>query len=484
MVTAIFLLTVQVLNDLDQALKSAADRSPDHRIHSLETLRCSKDRRAQQALVHLLDDDHPRVRLRTLRAIRDSADPLAILGTAVHHPSARVREGACDALGELHLPGTLPLLLDRLGDGDARVRGQAAASLGRQDDPAVCARLVEVFKRDSDGILRTSALDSVARLAPESLGEILEPAIRDSNPHVRLAAAETGRPEALAKLVSDRDWRVRAAAIDACRRRRERDSIGWLVDQLPHETGRLRWDIVAALQALTGKSLGLEPGPWTRWWDANRERFAPPAPGAPSAPAPGETQAAFFKVPILSTRIFILLDLSGSMREPSPEGGTKLDVAKKGTIETIRSLPAGARFGIAGLGCDADGAYVDRERKSWQGRPRLLPASAASKADAERFVRGLEAKGWTNLYDGIEHAFSDPDVDTVFLHTDGGASKGTYVASAEILSALARMNRFRRIVIHTVEVPGEKNAPAHRRLLQAIAESTGGTCTLYAKEMK
>ena len=481
MMTAFLLLTVQSLNDLDQALKSAADRSPDHRIRSLETLRVSRDRRAHQALIHLLDDDHPRVRLRTLRAVRDSADPQAILGTAVHHSSARVRQGACEALGEILLDGTLPLLLDRLADGDPRVRAQAAASLGARGDRSVCERLLELYKRDSDALVRASVLDSVARLDPGRLAGILEPALRDSAYQVRLAAAETGRPEALSKLVSDRDWRVRAAAVEACRSRLERDSIGWLVDQLPRETGRLRWDIASALQALTGKSLGLDAGPWTRWWDANRERFSSRPASGPSDPLPGDTQAAFFKVPILSTRIFFLLDLSGSIREPSPQGGTKLDVARKGTLDTIRSLPAGTHFGIAGLGCDAEGAYVDRERKSWQGRPRLLPAGAASKADAERFVLGLEAKGWTNLYDGIEHAFSDPEVDTVYLYTDGGASKGTYVASAEILSALAKLNRFRRIVIHTVEVPGEKNAPAHRRLLQVIAEATWGTCTLYER---
>jgi len=475
MVKVILLLTVHFPNDLDQALKSAADRDPDHRIHSLETLRSSPDRRAHQALVLLLGDDHPRVRSRARRALRDSTDPLGIVTSALHHSSARVREGACEALAEFPLDGAVPLLLDRLADSDARVQGQAAAALGRRDDASACGPLIDAFRKDPDWPLRAFALDSVARLAPDRVAEVLDPAIRDSNYQVRLAAASTGRPEALAKLVSDRDWRVRAAAIDACR---GRESIGWLVEQLPHETGRLRWDIVSALQKSTGKSLGLDAGAWKRWWDANRDSPAV-RPGAAPPSLPGETQAAFFKVPILSTRILFLLDLSGSMRDPSPDGGTKLDVEKKGTIETIRSLPADARFGLLGLGCDAGGAYLDRAKKSWQGRPALLPANAASKADAERFVRGLEAKGWTNLYDGIEYAFTDADVDTVYLYSDGGASKGTFVAAAEILAGLAAMNRFRRIVVHTVEVPGDHNAPAHRRLLRDIAETTGGTCTLY-----
>ena len=74
-------------------------------------------------------------------------------------------------------------------------------------------------------------------------------------------------------------------------------------------------------------------------------------------------------------------------------------------------------------------------------------------------------------------------MDTIYLYSDGGASKGTFVAAAEILHHLSKMNRFRRIVIHTVEVPGVKNPPHNRRLLETIALETGGICTLW-KETK
>ena len=94
-------------------------------------------------------------------------------------------------------------------------------------------------------------------------------------------------------------------------------------------------------------------------------------------------------------------------------------------------------------------------------------------------MRGLEARGWTNLYDGLELALADPEADTIFLYSDGGASKGALVATAEILEELRRRNRFQRIQIHTVEVPGEKNPADNRRLLAEIAAATGGRCRLH-----
>jgi hypothetical protein len=293
---------------------------------------------------------------------------------------------------------------------------------------------------------------------------------------------KAAKPWILEKLIHDGDWRVRAAAIETCLAHRDRSAVGWLVDRFAEEKGRLRSDLHETLREITGKDLSLEPRHWKAWWEANRESFTVSSKGEKGSAIDGSTRAEFFKIPILSTKILFVLDLSGSMRDPSPGGAsTKLDVARQGLIETIRSLPADVRFSILGLGCDMDGAYLLREKKSWHGKPDLHPATPPMKADAERFVRGLEARGWTNLYDGIEYAFSDPDVDTIYLYSDGGASKGTFVASGEILSQFGKMNRFRKIVIHTVEVPGEKNPEDNRRLLSDIAHLTKGIARLHEK---
>lgn len=467
-----------------------SDKDPDRRARAIAEVRAKGDLAAARAILPLMGDDHPRVRYRATAALSEFSDPAVtelLVSTGLRHPKPLVRRGACEALGA-HAP--VGALAERLRDSDPDVRAAAAQALGKSKNPDALEALFEAFRREADRPNRAFVLEAVARLDSARAREILPVAARDNAYQTRLVAAELwadvhpeGALEGMGTLVGDRDWRVRAAAIEACRGFRHRAAVGWLVGQLGEERGRLRWDILTALRDLADRDLGLDPRPWRTWWEANRETFeVKPRPAARSAPAPGgiTTKASFFNIPILSKAIIFILDLSGSMREPAPEPGrTKLEVAQRGMIETLRVLEPDARFGILGLGSDIDGRYAHLEQKTWRRRLELLPAVPAVKADAERFVRGLEAKGWTNLYDAIEHAFGRPEVDTIFLYSDGGASKGVFVAAREILDHLTRMNRFRRIVIHTVEVPGERNPADNRRLLAEIAARTGGGSRLH-----
>ncbi len=473
-----------------------ADKDPDARLKAVELIRRGKDPKTAPAILHLMGDEHQRVRARAIQALADLSESAAfdgLVGQGLASPRPAVREGTCEALGLARRKEATAALMRRLFDPDSAVRGRAAESLGKIGDVAAADRLVDAFRRHHDWITRTSALESLARLSIEKAAGLLPAASGDQAYQVRMIAAETwpraggaGALEALPRLLNDRDWRVRVSAIEACLDLRDRASVGWLADRLGREWGRLRWDIVSALHDLTGNDLGLESAPWKTWWEANKEtmQIKPrPKTGRSAAPDPGSTRASFFKLPILSDRIIFILDLSGSMREPSLEPPlTKLDVAKRGMIETIRALDPRVRFGLLGLGSDEDGRYSMREQKTWRGRLGLLPASPEAKADAERFTRRLEARGWTNIYDAIEYAFGEPDVDTIFLYSDGGASRGIFFATGEILEHVSRMNRFRKIAIHTVEVPGDKNTDDNRRLLCRLAEESGGTCRLHVKK--
>ncbi len=444
-----------------------AHPDPDVRCRAVEQARTAPER-PWPRLLPLLGDPHPRVRRRAILLFRDFKPEL--LRSALKHPQAAVREGACRAIP------AKDLLLDRLGDPHPDVRAAAVEALGGLRDHSVAERLIELLKKETSWAPRAFALEALHRSDAERSLPILEAAPREPQPEVRIVAAEL-RPSA--ELLADRDWRVRAAAVEACRRLRSREAIGWLIGQLPREKGRLRWDLVQALADLTGRDLGLAADSWAAWWNANRDTFVPPAKGVAASSG---TQASFFSVPILSTRLVFLLDLSGSMREPGPSGASKLDEARRGMLDTLRALAPDVRFGLCGLGCDADGAFSKKEEKTWGRRLRLFPAVPAAKADAERFLSGLEARGWTNLYDGLLHATSDPEVDSVFLYSDGGASKGLFVAAGEILEEFGRVNRFRRVVVHCIEVPGERNPADNKRLLAELAGRSGGSSKLH--EMK
>jgi hypothetical protein len=418
----------------------------------------------------LLADPQLRVRLRAARALQSHPD---LLLKAFRLPSPLARLHACRAAGASRSPALLPALYDRLRDPDPAVRAETALALRGFPHAPTLERLEAVI-READGLVRAQALDSLAALDPDRARPALPAAARDAASPARQVAAElAGRlvPALLPALLADRDWRVRDAAL--ANLPSTADAVGWLIERLDREEGRLFHAVLAALCERTGRDLGPEPRPWRDWWAAARPSFRPAgAAGVDAAPA---TRAAFFDLPIDSTRLVFLLDLSGSMRDPAPGGaGTKLDAARHGMFETLNVLPSAARFGILGLGSDEDGVYLDPARKIWGGRLALHPAAPEVKADAERFLGGLEARGWTNLFDGIDWAMQTPDVDSIYLYSDGGASKGSVVAAAEILEELRRRNRFRRIRIHTVEVPGERNPEDNRRLLREIARATGG----------
>jgi hypothetical protein len=176
-------------------------------------------------------------------------------------------------------------------------------------------------------------------------------------------------------------------------------------------------------------------------------------------------EPGFFGVPILSERVVFVLDLSGRLR------GDKLEAARAELIRAIGRLPDAARFNLILLGCEPDGRY-DPGSKAWA--PSLQPATEASRARAVEFIRRQQARGYTNLYDALALAMVDPDADTICLYSDGGASRGTFVDSAEIADRIAAENRFRRIRIHTVLSADAAAREWQARLMRDLAERSGG----------
>ncbi|MFT4515858.1 MAG: Mg-chelatase subunit ChlD, partial [Planctomycetota bacterium] len=68
----------------------------------------------------------------------------------------------------------------------------------------------------------------------------------------------------------------------------------------------------------------------------------------------------------------------------------------------------------------------------------------------------------------IMAAMEDPEVDTIYLLTDGVPTQGEVVDAEEILEAVMRENRTRQVIIHCISV-GMKST-----LLMDLAALTGG----------
>jgi hypothetical protein len=83
------------------------------------------------------------------------------------------------------------------------------------------------------------------------------------------------------------------------------------------------------------------------------------------------------------------------------------------------------------------------------------------------------ALGGTNLYDAVKRAFNDPDVDTIVVLSDGEPTAGAVTDPSAIREDVARWNKNRGIVIHTIAVGGQL------RVLEWLAADSGGDHVKY-----
>ena len=330
-------------------------------------------------------------------------------------------------------------------------------------------------------------------------GEIIladEDALRRRAAVAALLADDDALRLATAKAaLADEDWSVRALAVEWLRRNPTRGAVDALVARLALEAPgtRLSGDLDSALEALSGLSHFDTAGEWEAWWRNNAEAWrAPAASGAPAtaAPAPaapqlgtGHVAATFYGIEVLSRRAIYIVDLSGSMNEPSKSGGTegrtRIEAAKDELLQLVDGLPPGSWFNIVGFADQvqpwlASLADCAADRKS-RGAPATGPLSAkAQKRDEElrnaarEHVRKLATGGSTNIYDAFARAFADPDVDTICFLTDGTPTIGTETEAVAIREELQRWNRSRRVRIHCIAV-GEDNT-----LPKWIAADHGG----------
>lgn len=68
----------------------------------------------------------------------------------------------------------------------------------------------------------------------------------------------------------------------------------------------------------------------------------------------------------------------------------------------------------------------------------------------------------------MELAFTDPEVDTIYLLTDGYPSVGTIVDGNQLADEVRRWNRLRGIRIHTIALGGKSD------FLERLAKDSGG----------
>ncbi|MFM7842666.1 MAG: VWA domain-containing protein [Planctomycetota bacterium] len=238
---------------------------------------------------------------------------------------------------------------------------------------------------------------------------------------------------------------VRKCVCDAAGQVRQANALGFMIHQLEQLDGQLRQEVVEQLEQTTGQRWGNDSVAWRRWWREHGARFEfPPEEASREQRKPPRAAAYYYDLPLHARRLVFILDTSKSMGA----GGTtsRLELAKRELVRAIEQLPEDAQFNVI---------VFQSTVESWSARLEL--ATAATKIHARAFVNGQRPAGQTATYDALQAALRlGPDLESIYLLSDGAPSEGTVVAPARILDLIRQQNATQRTRIYTLGAfPGE-----------------------------
>lgn len=315
-------------------------------------------------------------------------------------------------------------------------------------------------------------------------------------------AEASSTPLFLRVLGENRTWEVKWLALKGLEKGADEKAIEPLIENLARckpDEGRLKDQYIRVLKKLLDSDLETD--------DPNTWKSALIAKKSGAEMAPGLTMVeptSFYGLKTRSTRLVFLLDRTGSMEAPGSEperppfklppeatgsekeppqeklardectkivkkwmaltARTRIEVAKKEIILTIHVLRPSVHFNIV---------WYETTPSPW--KQELVPATWANKLDAIQAADKITASGGTNIWDAVEVAYkmlelpqqkqavspvmldkkasyatSTNGVDTIFLMTDGKPNQGRIMAPDDILSELRKVNRLRKVTIHTI----------------------------------
>ncbi|MEE8106081.1 MAG: HEAT repeat domain-containing protein [Planctomycetota bacterium] len=406
---------------------------------AVRELRLLRSDAARAALVRGLTSKQAHTRLLCARALASmSAEGIvpAVAGATKRETDPDALESMIDVLGALRDPKSIPALL-KVAKSDSQGRPAAVAALARigYDDPRVRAFFLKLL-RSKHWRNRIYALRAVA------------------------AIGDTGQVGAVIAQLADSRWQVRSACIDTLRALAQKHAILPLIERLDVESRRrVRFEILKALFRLTAKDFGVKSEPWRSWWAASGDEHSVPEIPPKAKVSNYGTVAQFYGIPVHTDRVVFVIDASGSMRtlDAKEREMSRIDVAKKSLLAAVARLGESAKFNVV---------FFSDKPSPWKNS--MVGAKPSSKDALAKHLGGIEPKGETNLYDALEFALALKEVDTVVVLSDGAPSAGKYVNRVEVRRAVARLNRARRIQIHSISIG--KNS----RLLRELTADSGG----------
>ncbi len=390
-------------------------------VFSLRAVRNLEDPRVDEILLDLLDADEPRARREARRILAERKSIQAL--PRLEERLTKSKDG-----------GEIAGLLETIG----RIRGADAEWLER----------LSGYARHADLALRNAALEALGATGDERWCPVLMQALEHES------------------------WSTRLVAARGIERVRSRQGVWALVLRLEKETGRMALELSQILFRLTGQPFGTNARAWAEWWRDQGHARDPVDVGAveriereaEARRLRERTRGTFYGLYVTSQRVIFVIDVSGSMREPTSgryageAGEPRIERAKKELLQALDGLTRPALFNIVTFNFGV---------ASWAKKSEA--ATDESLADAKEFVQRLGAEGGTDLYGALCRALTDPDVDTVYVLSDGEPTAGELIDPLAIREAVAEKNRHRRIVLHGIAIGGSL------ALLEWLAKDSGGT---------
>lgn len=368
---------------------------------------------------------------------------------------------------------------------DKRLAAEAARWLGAAGRAEALAPLQGVLDRTREPRVASAALAAIGELRGDAAAwtEELRALAGDSRRYVRNAALEAlatqdarMHEDVLAQAIENDDWTTRNVALAGLLASRSVPATAAIVARIDREEGLMLQRFADALWQLSGKPFRTNPKAWQSWWKDEGANFEPISQEELEVLRAEEerrrlaqtTRAnSFFGIRVISHRVIFILDVSGSMEERlrtpylGEEGETRLEFAKREMIAAIQRLEKGTFFNLVTFSNDSD---------SWT--PSGMALSTPENLDsAVAYAQKMRPGGGTNLFGALRKAFEDPEVDTIFVLSDGEPSIGAITDPWGIRSEVANWNQDRGVVINAISVGGKY------RILEWLALDSGGVHT-------
>jgi len=369
------------------------------------------------------------------------------------------------------------------------VRAQCAVALAAIGDSSSMKALKKALKKDRHYMVRGEALISLSIIDFNEARDSMENALTDKFPGTRLAALELykkvdgakSQTEAAltvlkAKTPKIKQWGNRllfgvCELLQSIEKKGSavtelREVIGLLIKRMEKADGRPLHEIGETLREVTGeKSLGDKAYHWKSWWEMNKGSWDPRTVKTGDGKKDPATVVRYHGVPIYSKRLGFLLDLSGGMDRPIGNGDTarRLDFAKVELNKTLSQLPADVLSNVLFFGTTYF-PFAKTAVPLKRNRGKMIDFVTKQK------ISKKPGMARSNMYDSMVLTLDKPEVDTMFILTEGGPTEGKYVNDRRFRKHLKRLNRYMKVKIYTLLIADSQR---WEKWLRKIAEESG-----------